>query len=316
MPADNDLPLVLVVDDSPVDGAKAAGIVQRTLGWRVERAADGKAALEAVARARPAVVLTDLQMPELDGLGLVERLHADEPLLPVVLMTAHGSEEIAVEALRRGAASYVPKRNLGLHLAETLTQVLGAAEVGRQRQQFLAECRTELSETFVLPNNPAVLRPMVARLQDDLAALGLVGEKRRLRAGVAFEEALTNAMYHGNLEVSSDLRDGPDPGAYHRLAEDRRTIPPYKDRRIRVRTSLSRAAGSVTIEDEGPGFDPTGLPDPTDPENMGRACGRGLLLIRTFVDGVSFNPTGNAITLRLDREPAAPPGWPDERESP
>jgi hypothetical protein len=193
-------------------------------------------------------------MPELDGLGLVEQLYARDPLLPVVLMTAHGSEEIAVEALRRGASSYVPKRNLG------------------QRQHLRADCRTESSETYVLPNDPMILRPMVARLQDELAALGLVGEKRRLRAGVAFEEALTNALYHGNLEVNSDLRDGPDPGAYQRLAADRRTIPPYRDRRIRVRTSLSRAAGSVTIEDEGPGFDPAGLPDPADPENMGRAC--------------------------------------------
>ena len=308
MTPEPDPPLVLVVDDSPVDGTKAAGIITRTLGWRVERAADGRAALDAIARHRPAAVLTDLQMPELDGLGLVEHLHERDPLLPVVLMTAHGSEEIAVEALRRGAASYVPKRNLGAHLAETLELVVGAAATGRQRQQLLAECRTEAAELYVLPNNPAVLRPMVARLQDELAALGLCGEGRRLRAGVAFEEALTNALYHGNLEVSSDLRDGPDPGAYHRLAEDRRAVPPYRDRRIRVRTALSRAAGLVTIEDEGPGFNPAKLPDPTDPENMGRACGRGLLLIRTFVDGVSFNPTGNAITLRLEREPVSSPG--------
>jgi hypothetical protein len=192
-------------------------------------------------------------------------------------------------------------------LAETLGLVLGAA-AGRQRQQLLAECLTETAEAFVLPNDPDILRPMVARLQDALAGMGLCGEKRRLRAGVAFEEALTNALYHGNLEVSSDLRDGPDPGAYHRLAADRRTIPPYRDRRIRVRTALSRAAGAITIEDEGPGFNPSQLPDPTDPDNMGRACGRGLLLIRTFVDGVSFNPAGNAITLRLDREPGASPG--------
>lgn len=308
MVPDPESPLVLIVDDSPVDAAKAAGIVARTLGWRVERAENGRAALAAIARDRPAVVLTDMQMPEMDGLALVEALHAREPLLPVVLMTAHGSEEVAVAALGRGAASYVPKRNLGPHLAETLGQVVAAATAGRQRQQLLAECLTAAAETYVLPNDPAVLRPMVARLQDALAAMGLCGERRRLRAGVAFEEALTNALYHGNLEVSSDLRDGPDPGAYTRLAAERRAIPPYRDRRIRVRTELSRAAGAITIQDEGPGFAPANLPDPTDPDNMGRACGRGLLLIRTFVDGVTFNPAGNAITLRLEREPVAPPG--------
>ena len=51
------------------------------------------------------------------------------------------------------------------------------------------------------------------------------------------------------------------------------------------------------IRDEGPGFDPDGLPDPTDPENLTKASGRGVLLIRTFMDEVRFNDTGNEITM-------------------
>jgi anti-sigma regulatory factor (Ser/Thr protein kinase) len=60
---------------------------------------------------------------------------------------------------------------------------------------------------------------------------------------------------------------------------------------------LSRAEVSVTIRDEGPGFDPGSLPDPTDPANLGRIGGRGLLLIRTFMDSVTHNQAGNEITL-------------------
>ena len=51
------------------------------------------------------------------------------------------------------------------------------------------------------------------------------------------------------------------------------------------------------IRDEGPGFDPTGLPDPTDPSNLERVSGRGLLLIRTFMDEVHHNKAGNEITM-------------------
>jgi anti-sigma regulatory factor (Ser/Thr protein kinase) len=54
---------------------------------------------------------------------------------------------------------------------------------------------------------------------------------------------------------------------------------------------------TITICDEGPGFDPSSLPDPTDPENIGKISGRGLLLIRTFMDDVKFNDSGNEITL-------------------
>ena len=56
------------------------------------------------------------------------------------------------------------------------------------------------------------------------------------------------------------------------------------------------------IRDEGPGFDVSKLPDPTDPENLCKPCGRGTMLIRTFMDEVSDNPTGNQITLRKRKD--------------
>jgi CheY-like chemotaxis protein/anti-sigma regulatory factor (Ser/Thr protein kinase) len=294
------VPTVLIADDALVDRHKAAGIIAQQLGWRVVHAENGRAALDAVAVARPTVVLTDLQMPELDGLALSEELHAKYPFLPVVLMTAYGSEDTAIEALRRGAASYVPKKSLGKELAETLEQVVSAAEAGFQKQRFIQQCLRETECYYVLENDPALLRPMVARLQDDLAGMRLCGDSRRLHVGVALEEALTNALYHGNLEVSSALRQDGDTGAYRRTADERRRLAPYRDRRIHVRARLAAGAeGVIAIRDEGPGFDPNSLPDPTDPENMAKACGRGLLLIRTFVDEVGFNPTGNEITLRV-----------------
>ncbi len=51
------------------------------------------------------------------------------------------------------------------------------------------------------------------------------------------------------------------------------------------------------MEDEGAGFDPDSLPDPTDPENLMKAHGRGLLLVRTFMDEATHNAKGNALTL-------------------
>ena len=55
--------------------------------------------------------------------------------------------------------------------------------------------------------------------------------------------------------------------------------------------------GAFVIRDEGPGFDPRELPDPTDPTNLERPSGRGLLLMRTFMDDVSYNDDGNQVTL-------------------
>src|SRR4051812_7121048 len=96
---------ILVVDDAPVDRRKAGGLVEQALGWRVIDADHGLSALAAIERDRPQIVLTDLQMPQMNGLELVEAVKCKYPLIPVVLMTAFGSEEIAIQALQKGAAS-------------------------------------------------------------------------------------------------------------------------------------------------------------------------------------------------------------------
>jgi len=64
---------------------------------------------------------------------------------------------------------------------------------------------------------------------------------------------------------------------------------------MQVRLNCSEAC--FTIRDEGPGFDPSKLPDPTDPENLLKASGRGLLLIKTFMDEVTHSANGNQITM-------------------
>ena len=65
---------------------------------------------------------------------------------------------------------------------------------------------------------------------------------------------------------------------------------------------VTREMAKFVIRDEGRGFDPTHLPDPTTPENLERTCGRGILLMRTFMDEVEFNQRGNEVTLIKHRQ--------------
>jgi CheY-like chemotaxis protein len=95
---------VLVVDDSSTQ-ARLIEVILEDAKFEVEVAGQGLEALSAIQRDPPDVVLTDLQMPEMNGLELVQAIRQQYPFLPVVLMTAHGSEEIATQALQRGAAS-------------------------------------------------------------------------------------------------------------------------------------------------------------------------------------------------------------------
>jgi anti-sigma regulatory factor (Ser/Thr protein kinase) len=149
---------------------------------------------------------------------------------------------------------------------------------------------------FVLESDRSQIPALVALVQDQMERLGLCDQNERTRVGLALEEALLNAMIHGNLEVSSDLCQRSE-ALFRRVAEERRQQQPYRDRRVHVTCRLSPAEAFFTIRDEGPGFDVAALPDPADPASIERMVGRGLLLIQAFMDEVGFNDEGNQITL-------------------
>ena len=159
---------------------------------------------------------------------------------------------------------------------------------------------TKSDSFFALDNDSALFGPLVSYLQEEVAQMGLCDETECTRVGVALEESLVNALYHGNLDVDSALRER-DEDAYFSLVEERRNQPPYCDRRIHVEATLSHDEASVVVRDEGAGFDPSALPDPADPENLERVSGRGVLLMRTFMDEVVYNEQGNSVMLTKRR---------------
>lgn len=289
------MPTVLVVDDSLVDRRIAAGLLARNPDLAVIQAGDGKEALIQVEVEQPDVVVTDLQMPEMNGLELVAAIRKQYPRIPVILMTAQGSEEIAVEALQLGAASYVPKLHLAQDLLPTVERILTAVNVERTTTRLMTHL-TRSDYEFVLDNDVSLIPSAVGYLREGATQLKLCGEADRLRIGIALEEALLNALYHGNLEVSSELR-ALDDKAFYELAKQRSVEAPYWDRRIHVRASFTRDGATYTIRDEGPGFDFSKLTDPTDPANLDRPYGRGMLLMRTFMDKVTYNDVGNVVTM-------------------
>jgi CheY-like chemotaxis protein len=287
---------VLIVDDSAVDRRIAGAIVERVSGLRCEYAEDGEQALAAIARERPCAVLTDLQMAGMDGLVLVKEVRRLYPAVPVILMTAHGSEEAAMQALRAGAANYVPKRSLTRELFPTLRQILSVTSTVRHRERLAGAVRSR-SASWAIENDPELIGPLVELIQEDLVTMQLGDETSRMRVGVAVQEALSNALFHGNLELSSDLRQ-EDERVFYDEAQRRRGLEPYKSRLVDVEARLDRRAATYVIRDAGPGFDTSRLDKPVDPEDLLRVGGRGLLLIRAFMDEVSYNAAGNEITLR------------------
>ena len=286
----------LLIDDSGLARQIVGDLLRKSFDSQVVEACDGVDAVRCLEEQGPFdLILSDLQMPRMDGLGLLSVVRERFPSNPMVILTAYGNEEFAIQALEGGAASYIPKNQVRSRLAEIVTTVITASSRRKVRER-LGRHLVKQEIEFVLANDRQLVSAAVAELQEMGQSCGAFDEQQLTRVGVALEETLLNAMIHGNLEVSSELRAREDD-AYDELIRLRQETLPYRDRKIHVLGRFTPTEVRFVITDEGPGFDTANVADPTDAENYLKPSGRGLLLIRSFMDEVFHNTSGNSITL-------------------
>jgi hypothetical protein len=128
----------------------------------------------------------------------------------------------------------------------------------------------------------------------------------RFRMGMALKEALLNALYRGNLEIDSVLShdaqaaEGAESAGeddLRSLVADRLKDTRYSSRRIYMQIKIDPKQAEFKIRDEGKGFDVKNLPSPGDLGSLDADTGRGIVLMRAFMDKVTFNRRGNEVTL-------------------
>jgi serine/threonine-protein kinase RsbW len=135
---------------------------------------------------------------------------------------------------------------------------------------------------FDIPNDLTSIEEAVDLVVRRCPQCGDDPRKLRLNLRVGLSEALANAMLYGNAR---------DPS-----------------KRVRVEVAFQGSTITARVTDEGSGFDPSCIPDPTSPSNLMKAEGRGLFLMRKLLDEVYFNDLGNSVTLVLRLPPGLESG--------
>ncbi len=158
--------LILFVDDDP-NNRKVARANLPLDGFEVLVASSGAEALARLAEADPLAVVTDLQMPDLDGIALMERIHQVRPSLPVVLVTAHATVETAVAAMRKGALHYLVKPVRWDELALVLRHAVAHERARRDVARLTGELERATGFEELVGDSPAMRE--VFRVVDQVA---------------------------------------------------------------------------------------------------------------------------------------------------
>jgi DNA-binding NtrC family response regulator len=129
---------ILVVDDDPYI-QEALGDRLESLGYRVSRASDGQQALELIDHQDPQMVFLDIEMPGMKGLDVLREIRKREKDFPVVMITAYGSIDLAVEAMKEGAYDFIPKPFKANHIALVVEKAIERQRLRREKEVLSEE---------------------------------------------------------------------------------------------------------------------------------------------------------------------------------
>lgn len=300
---------ILIVDSSDEERKMIRGLLEGKPSWKLLDVASAAVAKDLLREQQIDMVLVDLSTAGLPEEHFLRYLRFELTQIPTLLLTTHNDDSSAmVEALGIGAVCYVPKSQMARDLLITVERLLGLTGC-RRRHARLLESLTNIESHFRLEGNDISLIPaLIGHLVDTAEDFGVTTHGNRTQIAVALDEAMINGIIHGNLEVSSELRSG-NGDAFQNLLTRRQKESPYRERVLHVRGQFQLGEARFSVRDEGPGFDPSDVADPTQRSNIDKPYGRGLFLIRAFMDDVLFNDQGNEVTLvkRMHVEQPEPP---------
>ncbi len=291
---------IIVIDDEEVIRYTLQKKLSR-LGYSVTSLEKAEDALYLIKNGEKAdLIITDIKLRKMDGIELLRRIQGSGESIPVLIITGQGNVEDAIRALRYGASDFIRKPFDINDVAASVRAILK-----RKHEKMLAESFGQYLQwersCFCVPIDSGIITPISYYLTRNLVAAGICNHTTAENLTLALQEALSNAMFHGNLEVPSSIREKEGLKAFNEEIERRKIDPAFSSRTVNVEWEVTREYAEFMIEDQGKGFDHRSLPDPRDPENFMKNSGRGLFIIRIHMDEVSWNESGNIIKMKKNR---------------
>ncbi|HTO90929.1 MAG TPA: sigma-54 dependent transcriptional regulator [Candidatus Sulfotelmatobacter sp.] len=188
---------ILVVDDEQ-SMTQYLGIVLRKEGFEVITAGNGREAFERVKNDAPDVVITDIKMPGMDGIQLLQAIKKHEPALPVVIMTAYASQQSAIDAVNMGAFQYMIKNAKNDEIKLVVRNALEMRKVRQENQYLKRELKKGHDEKEIIGSSEEIVRVfrLVEKVADSDATIMIQGE-----SGTG-KELIAKEVHYGSRRAS------------------------------------------------------------------------------------------------------------------
>lgn len=288
--------ILIVEDEAPIRLLLSKTV--QSMGHQAEVAEDGEAGLAKFKAFEPDIVLSDILMPKMNGLELLEKIRKISADAVVIMVTAFGSADYTLKALQLKANDYIMKPFKPKQLKEYLDKYEGILK-NRTLEQEIVGMFLRREFTLRFSNNLQLIGKLADKLMQETQ--NTIEKSCRLGVHLGLVEILTNAIEHGNLEITFDEKKEAlegDNEEWTNLINSRLNDPSMKDRQAEIHFLMTQEFCEWTVTDMGKGFDWRNLPDQSDPEVLLAANGRGIMLASMQFDELQYNEAGNQVRIK------------------
>lgn len=286
---------VLVVEDDQASRSYLEVILRKeNLNFR--SADNGKDGLEIFKEYIPDIVLSDINMAQMNGLELLENIKRIKPETIVIMLTAFNSEDYVVEAMKLGANNYLKKpvlKNNLISLLRKYSSVLHSRKSAKKIQGFIKRHNFSLDFKSNIEIIPSIVNYLITEVE------GVFPEEVLLDIKLGLGELLLNAVEHGNLDISFiEKSHAVQNDQLQQLYYERLGDPEFYRRKVFIDFSMTPEYSEWVITDEGDGFDPDSIPNPISEDGILRLHGRGIFICKFQFDELEYLENGNKVRAR------------------
>lgn len=286
---------VLVVEDD-FPSRELLRIFIEKEGHECITAEDGKLGFDIFKKNMPDIIISDVRMPQMNGVELLETVRKISKDVLIVFVTGHGNEDLALKALELGANNYL-KKPIDLSELKVLLKRYETLIQNKNIEHYIPDFIISREFELVVDSDLNLIQSVANYLVDKTGVM--FDTKERIRIELGLTELLLNSVEHGNWEISSEEKtQALLDNTLMELYNTKTSNAELKERRVKIIHKQTDRYCEWLIQDEGCGFNWKCTPNSSNQQFMKNNHGRGIFLSKLQFDEFEYIGIGNTVRVK------------------